>query len=190
MNPGRLLVIVLVLLLSSCATIPPSDVNNICSIFRQYPKWKLDARDVEHRWGVPVSVQMAIIHQESKFNSKARPARTKLLWVIPWTRPSDAYGYTQALSSTWKLYKKADGGFWATRDDFADAVDFIGWYVNQANKRAGISRSDAYSLYLAYHDGIGGYMKKTWSRKPWLMQVARKVRARSQIYQAQLNRCS
>jgi hypothetical protein len=31
---------------------------------------------------------MAIIHQESKFDPSARPQRTKLLWVIPWTRPS------------------------------------------------------------------------------------------------------
>ena len=56
-------------------------------------------------------------------------------------------------------------------------------------EKAGIPRSDAYSLYLAYHEGIGGYKRKTYLQKPWLIQVAHKVKARSQLYQAQLNQC-
>ncbi|MDI9819719.1 MULTISPECIES: hypothetical protein [unclassified Legionella] len=191
MKLGILSVVIGSFLLVSCVSRPPADVNNICHIFRQYPKWYRDALDVERRWKVPVAVQMAIIHQESKFNGRARPPRTKLLWVIPWTRPSTAYGYTQALRSTWALYKRSNGGggMWATRDDFGDAVDFVGWYANQANQRAGISRSDAYQLYLAYHEGIGGYERKTYLKKPWLIQVAQKVKARSGIFQAQLNQC-
>lgn len=178
------------LLLASCVSRPPSDVNNICNIFKQYPKWRLDAKDAEKRWRVPVPVQMAIIHQESKFDARATPQRTKLLWVIPWKRPSSAYGYTQALRSTWSQYKQSNGGLWASRDDFTDAVDFVGWYANQANRRAHIRRDDAYNLYLAYHEGVGGFERKTYLKKPWLIQVARKVKARSQIYQAQLSRCN
>ena len=54
-------------LLSGCATLPPPrQVNDICQIFRQYPEWVFATQDVEHRWLVPTSVQMAIIHQESK----------------------------------------------------------------------------------------------------------------------------
>lgn len=176
-------------LLTACVSTPPADVNNICNIFRQYPKWYTDAKDVERRWKVPVSVQMAIIHQESKFNARARPPRKKLLFIIPWKRPSSAYGYTQALHDTWKHYKRSSGGLFASRDDFGDGVDFIGWYANQAHIRAGISRTDAYSLYLAYHEGIGGYQRKTYLRKSWLMPVARKVQARSQLYAMQLNSC-
>jgi len=182
-------VLVLCLLLGGCVTKPPSDVNNICSIFRQYPNWYRDAKDVERRWRIPVPVQMAIIHQESKFDGSALPKRTTLLWIIPWKRPSTAYGYTQALHATWKQYKRSDGGILAARDNFTDAVDFVGWYANQANRRAGIPRNDAYPLYLAYHEGIGGYQRKTYLQKPWLIQVAHKVKARSQIYQAQLSRC-
>ncbi|KTD22814.1 transcriptional regulator [Legionella lansingensis] len=179
------------LLLVSCASRPPRDVNNICSVFHQYPKWYRAAADVERRWKVPVAVQMAIIHQESKFNGRAKPPRRKLLWVIPWKRPSTAYGYTQALRSTWAVYKNASNGgsMWASRGAFSDAVDFVGWYANEANKRAGIPRNDAYQLYLAYHEGIGGYQRRTYLRKPWLIQVARKVKTRSQIFQAQLNQC-
>lgn len=177
------------LLLLSCASAPPRDVNNICNIFKQYPKWYTDAKDVERRWKVPVAVQMAIIHQESKFDARARPPRKKLLRIIPWKRPSSAYGYTQALRGTWAHYKQKNGGLFSSRGDFADGVDFIGWYANQANIRAGIPRSDAYPLYLAYHEGVGGYMKKSYLKKPWLISVAHKVKARSQLYEMQMNSC-
>ena len=178
-------------LLASCVSRPPSNVNNICQVFKEYPAWYRDAKDVERRWRIPLVVQMAIVHQESKFDSKARPPATKLLWIIPWKRPSTAYGYSQALHNTWKQYKRAHGGGgrWASRDVFADAVDFIGWYANQANRIAGIPRNDPYRLYLAYHEGIGGYQRKTYLQKAWLIKVARKVKAQSQIYQAQLSRC-
>ena len=175
--------------LVSCVSKPPRDINNICTVFREYPKWYVDAKDVERRWKVPVPVQMAIIHQESKFDARARPGRTKLFGLIPWRRPSSAYGYAQALNGTWSEYKRNNGGFLSARDDFGDGVDFIGWYANQAYTRAGIPRSDAYPLYLAYHEGIGGYQRKSYLRKPWLVKVARKVKAKSQIYAMQLNTC-
>lgn len=186
-----ILLIVLSSLLASCVTTPPRDVNNICRVFHEYPRWYRDAVDVEKRWLVPVSVQMAIIHQESKFDGTAQPPRTKLLWIIPWSRPSTAYGYTQALHSTWQQYKKSQNGgsFWASRDVFSDAVDFVGWYANETWKRARISRSDAYNLYLAYHEGVGGFERKSYLRKPWLISVAQKVKARSQLFEAQLNQC-
>ena len=176
-------------LLAGCVSSPPGDVNNICNVFRAYPRWYADALDVQRRWRVPISVQMAIIHQESKFDATARPPRTKLLWVIPWVRPSTAYGYTQALQGTWALYKQSQGALFASRSNFADGVDFIGWYANFANVRAGIKRNDAYSLYLAYHEGVGGYLRRTYLNKGWLIPVAHKVSARAQLYQAQLASC-
>jgi hypothetical protein len=185
----RITFILFLLLLTACASRPPADVNNLCNIFREHPRWYSDAKDVERRWKISIPVQMAIIHQESKFNARARPPRKKLLWIIPWKRPSSAYGYTQALRDTWKHYKQSNGGLFSSRDNFGDGVDFIGWYANQAYRRAGIRRNDAYSLYLAYHEGIGGYQRKTYLKKSWLMPVARKVNARSQIYAMQLNSC-
>lgn len=179
----------MIYVLSGCVSVPPSDVNNVCHIFKQYPRWYKDTIDVQRRWHVPVEVQMAILHQESKFDAQAQPSRTKLLWVIPWKRPSTAYGYTQALRSTWDLYRQSNGGMFSSRESFSDGVDFIGWYANQANRRAKISRSDAYALYLAYHEGIGGYQQRTYLKKGWLMPVAHKVAARAQLYKAQLMRC-
>ncbi|MGL5741587.1 MAG: transglycosylase SLT domain-containing protein [Legionella sp.] len=182
-------VVVFASLLTACVSHPPADVNNLCNIFKQYPRWYRDTKDVERRWKVPVPVQMAIIHQESKFNARARPPRTKLLWIIPWKRPSSAYGYSQALNVTWRHYKQNNGGLFSSRKSFSDGVDFIGWYANQAYKQAGVPRTDAYSLYLAYHEGIGGYRRKTYLKKPWLISVARKVKWRSQTYAMQLNSC-
>lgn len=184
-------VVVAVMLISGCVTQPPPrDVDNVCHIFKEYPRWYEDSKDVERRWRVPVTVQMAIIHQESKFDANAQPPRTKLLWIIPWTRPSTAYGYSQALRGTWALYKASHGGMFASRDDFGDGVDFIGWYANEAYKRARIPRNNTYKLYLAYHEGIGGYQQRTYLRKPWLIAVAHKVSAREKIYRAQLASCS
>lgn len=177
------------LILTGCVSRPPADVNNICHVFKQYPKWYVDARDVQRRWRISIPVQMAIIHQESKFDARAQPGRKKLLWIIPWKRPSTAYGYTQALNGTWALYKRSQGSLFASRDDFTDGVDFIGWYANQAYIRAGIPRNDPYALYLAYHEGIGGYQTKTYLKKSWLMLVAQKVNARAQLYHAQLASC-
>ncbi|MCC5792919.1 MAG: transglycosylase SLT domain-containing protein [Legionellaceae bacterium] len=176
-------------LLSSCVKSPPQQTDNICAIFKQYPSWYRDTHRTEQKWAVPIAVQMAIIHQESRFNGKALPARTKLLWVIPWTRPSTAYGYSQALKSTWSHYKQEHGGYFSSRTSFADAVDFIGWYAQQAQKRAGISPRNAQQLYLAYHEGVGGFLQKTYSKKPWLIAVAKKVQARSDTFQRQLNGC-
>lgn len=178
------------LFLTGCAIMPqPRNVNHICHIFKQYPRWYRDTKAVERRWHVPVYVQMAIVHQESKFDGAAKPPRRKLLWIIPWTRPTSAYGYSQALDGTWSLYQRSRWRFWASRDSFHDAVDFIGWYANQANIKAHIPKNDPYRLYLAYHEGIGGYERKTYLRKPWLILVAHKVSARSAIYRAQLERC-
>lgn len=185
----KLMVCFTFFLLASCATPRPDNVNDVCQIFKQYPKWYWAAQDVSVRWKVPIDIQMAIIHQESRFHAIAKPPRTKLLWVIPWKRPSSSYGYTQALDQTWHEYKDATGNYFASRDRFNSAVDFIGWYAYEAHKRAHISRRDPYRLYLAYHEGIGGYIKGTYRNKYWLQSVARKVQRQASRYRNQLAVC-
>lgn len=177
------------LFLGGCVTAPPNNTVNVCKIFRQYPKWYWAASDSRQRWKVPINVMMAILHQESRFTADAKPPRTKLLWVIPWKRPSSAYGYTQALNETWEVYKKSAGRHGADRDEFKDAIDFVGWYVDTAHRKAGIDKRDVYTLYLAYHEGIGGYQRGTYMRKAWLRVVASKVQRRAAIYRSQLAGC-
>jgi len=188
----RLLIALLfALFIGGCAQSPPAHIENICSIFFQYPDWYWSAQKVRDRWHVPISVLMAIIYYESSFSATARPPREKLLWIIPWMRPSSAYGYSQALKGTWRSYKQDTGRIKASRDAFADAADFIGWDANQVAKKTGVSKanSSAYMIYLAYHEGINGYMQGTYRNKPWLMAVARRVQHRAWVYQRQLLVC-
>ncbi|MEM9402727.1 MAG: transglycosylase SLT domain-containing protein [Pseudomonadota bacterium] len=185
----RLIGIVLCLLLAGCATRPPENVENICAIFEERGAWYKAARKSEKRWGTPIHVQMAIIKQESTFKFNARPPRQKLLGFIPWTRPSNAYGYAQALDSTWKTYQKDTGRRFAQRDDFADAIDFVGWYTNNSQASVGISKWDPYNQYLAYHEGAGGWKRGTYKRKGWLKDVAKRVDYRAREWGAQLKRC-
>ncbi len=184
-----LLVLLMLFSLSSCTTPPPRDPNNICSIFQQYPKWYWAAQDVQKKWGLPISVLMAVMHQESRFNAAIKPPRGKLLGFIPWFRPTSAYGYAQVLDDTWRSYQKATGNRSANRNNFYDAVDFIGWYANQAHKRVGIKKGDAYRVYLAYHEGIGGYKRGSYKKKKWLIDVAKKVDSIAWRYHGQLKGC-
>ncbi len=190
----RTLLILIMLLLSFLLTAcgppkKPENIENICRIFYQYPNWYWDARKSQARWGVPVAVQMSIIRQESSFNGKAKPPRGKVLWVIPW-RKSSAYGYSQVKNETWKRYKKATGSHFVSRDDFSDATDFVGWFGQEAHRRAGINPNNAYALYLAYHEGIGGYERRTYRKKEWLIKVAHRVSLRANVWNSELRRCA
>ena len=180
----------LILFLAACATTPPAEVSDVCQIFREKTGWYEDAKKSRARWGVPVSVSMAFMHQESRFVATAKPPRKKLWGVIPGPRPSDSYGYSQAKNSTWEWYQRSTGNYGADRDDFGDAIDFIGWYNNVSNKELGIDKQDAFRLYLAYHEGHGGYRKQSYRSKDWLVDVARKVERQAKRYNGQLQECS
>ena len=105
-------------------------------------------------------LQMAIIHQESRFKADARTPMKYILGVIPTGRQSSAFGYSQALDGTWKEYRQTTGRWGARRDDIYDAADFIGWYLAASNRELGISLSDTRNQYLAYHEGRTGYKRR------------------------------
>jgi len=186
----RALFVAIVFGLAGCATAPPEQVNNVCDIFREKTGWYEDAKQSRARWGVPVSISMAFMHQESRFVATAKPPRKKLWGVIPGPRPSDSYGYSQAKQSTWEWYQRSTGNYGADRDDFGDAVDFIGWYNDVTYRELGIDKQDAFKLYLAYHEGHGGYRRQTYRSKDWLVDVARKVDRQAKTYNSQLQDCS
>lgn len=179
----------LLLLLAGCATAPPKDKGNVCSIFKEKSGWYDDTKDTYEKWGVPIPVQMSIIFQESGYDAKAKPPRRRLLWIIPWTRISSASGYTQALNETWDEYRDEAGGFFSSRADFGDSTDFIGWYIDRASRQLNIPKGDAYRQYLSYYVGPGGYKRGLHQRKPWLLKTARRVRNRAQTYKQQLAGC-
>lgn len=181
--------ILLLSVLVACTSMPPKKAENLCAIFNEKEQWYADANKASERWGVPIAVIMAIMYQESQFVADALPPRIWLLGIIPWFRPTSAYGYAQATNDTWDLYIKSAGSFWSDRDDFSDSADFIGWYNYKSYKNLGISKWDTKNLYLAYHEGYEGFRHKTWLKKTWLRNIANKVARIAKNYHAQLNRC-
>lgn len=185
----RLLLPLCLVLLAACATLPPQQPDNLCEIFREKPDWYEDAEDATQRWGTPAFVSMAMMYQESSFREDARPPMQYFLWIIPIGRASSAYGYAQAKDETWEQYQDETGSSWADRDDFADAIDFMGWYTSKSQQLNGVSKWDAYNQYLNYHEGWGGFRRGTYLQKSWLPPVAHKVDARAKRYALQLHSC-
>jgi hypothetical protein len=178
-----------VLLLAGCATSPPRNPEDICAIFREKADWYEAALDVQKKWGVPVQVPFAILYQESGFRYDAKPPRNYLLGFIPWGRVSSAYGYAQIKDETWDDYLRANHRWSASRTDFDDAMDFMGWYMDKSQKLNGVSKWDAYGQYLNYHEGWAGYRAKSYERKQWLITVSHKVQARSERFRVQYLGC-
>ena len=176
---------VLFTLLCACVSNPPKNTDDLCAVFAQKPQWLAKTNRAYQKWGVSVPIQMAIMQQESRFVADAAPSGGLLFGLIP---VSSAYGYAQAIDGTWESYLEANNSD-ADRDDFAAACDFIGWYSHQSQRRLGIKKSEAYHLYLAYHEGHGGYQRKSYQNKRWLLKVARKVARQAENYQQQLSTC-
>jgi hypothetical protein len=178
-----------VLLIQACATLPPRNPDDLCAIFAENRHWHEAARRSYESWGVPEPVLLAVLHQESRFRARAVPPFRKLFGVIPAGRLTSAYGYGQVKAGTWRDYVQDTGNRRAARDDFADVVDFIGWYGALIQRVTGVASDDAYNLYLAYHEGPWGYGRGSHEEKPWLLGVARKVERRAALYASQYEAC-
>lgn len=176
-------------ILSGCIVAQPNNIDNICSIFGEKRNWYDSAQATEDRWGIPIAVNMAVIYQESSFRARARPERSKFLWVFPGRRPSSAFGYSQALDSTWEDYKEMSGNRSASRSKFDDAIDFVGWYNSNSKRINHITAFDAKNFYLAYHEGNSGFARRSYSDKEWLIDAANRVQRNSERFQQQLKSC-
>lgn len=178
-------------LLTGCSSTPPpaSTHDNICEIIKHDRDWYFAAMASEKKWGTPVATLKAFVHQESRFVKNARPPREYLLGFIPLPRRSSAYGYAQAQDPAWYDYQKATKNYSARRNNKHDALDFIGWYNSVSKSRNGIGLNDPYHLYLAYHEGHGGFARKSYNAKPWLKDVAKKVQNQAWRYDKQLKTC-
>ena len=183
---------ILLLFLASCGGgnfTAPRNLDDACSIIRQRPSYLSAMQVAQQKWSVPISVQMAVLYQESKFVGNARTPHHYALGVIPLGRQSSAYGYSQALDSTWDDYRRDQRRSGARRDNIRDATDFMGWYMDGSTRTLGIAKSDAESQYLAYHEGRTGYANASYKSQGWLVSIARQVGARSAMYHDQLLSC-
>jgi len=186
------------MLLGSCSSSPPEfadaprNQGDVCAIFSQRPGWLDAVTASEVKWGAPIAVQMAIMWRESSFRADARPLRktTNVLGFTSTEQLSSAFGFAQAINSTWDWYRDETGNSGADRTRFEDAADFVGWYMAKSRDSNGIAMHDAYNQYLAYHEGHAGHRRGSYRAKTWLMSVADKVQDQALLYQSQLDRCS
>lgn len=177
------------LILQGCAARAPVQTNDLCTLFDRQSGWRRSAEQAAERWGGPLPVAMAIMRQESSFKANARPRRRYFLGIIPWARASSAYGYAQAIDSTWKTYLSETSGWFRRRSNFGDSIDFIQWYMHKTWKINRIPKTDARRQYLNYHEGQAGYRRGTHRNKPWLQSTAKRVAQQAQRYTAQYRNC-
>jgi hypothetical protein len=173
----------LALMLGGCVTSvkPPHNTSDACAILDEKARWEDHIFDAARSWGVSPGTILAFMRQESSFRHNARPVDRN-------GRPlSSALGYSQALEGTWADYERSQGR--GKRKSFEDSADFIGWYLDRINKQTGIAKTDSRALYLAYHEGPGGYRRGSYATKPWLLQVATRVGTQASLYDTQLRGC-
>jgi len=173
----------------ACTSNNHLNTANSCIIFDDKKNWYKSTKKSHEKWGTPIAFQLAIIKQESSFAQFAKPKRKKLLGFIPLNRPTTAFGFAQVTNPTWNWYKTKTGNNNASRANFSDVTDFIGWYTNQSKNLVGIAKNDYYNQYLAYHEGQGGWKKKSYLKKEWLIEVAKRVESNTNMYNKQLKNC-
>ena len=171
-----------------CASTPPKQQHDICAVFDQHPSWYDYAKQAEREWGTPAQILVAFVRHESSYRDKAKPPYRWFLF-IPLGRPSSATGYAQIQDPVWREYKAERGGLFKSRADMEDALDFIGWYNHKSHQELGLSKWNARGLYLAYHEGRGGYRRGSYRHKPQLLKIADRVASTASAYGAQLQSC-
>jgi len=183
------LLCILFIFIVACTSNQQVNTADSCIIFDQKKNWYKATKKSYDTWNTPIALQLAIINQESSFKQFAKPERKKIFGIIPGSRPSTAFGYAQVTNPTWDWYKIKTGNKNASRANFSDITDFIGWYTTQSERLVGISKNDYYNQYLAYHEGQGGWKKETYLEKKWLIEVAKTVERNAKMYNNQLKEC-
>ncbi len=174
--------------LSSCSTKVPDNPTNLCKIFKEHTHWYEDAQEVYEERGVPIHIPMAFMYHESGYVDDAKPPMRWFLF-IPYGRGSSAYGYAQASDEVWNDYLAESGGFFTSRTDFKDSLDFISWYILKTKAINKIPITNVYLQYINYHDGWKGYRQGLYKKANSISSYARKVEQTANRYKQQLSSC-
>ena len=177
--------------INSCSLLQSKNnkYKNVCHLLDDRISWYKSLRVIEEDYQVDMSLILAFIKQESSFKARARPPHKKLFNTIPVGRITSSYGYAQATTDTWQWYQNDTGNTRHRRDDFANSAEFIAWYVNKSSEMNNIPKTDVYNQYLAYHEGQGGFKNKSYTDKPWLLDIAKSVAQSANNYKISLASC-
>ena len=122
----------------------------------------IDERDADKSYGMYTG-EDCVYSGAGRTNSSvivggelARAAANSIIGSVS-GRLSSAFGYAQVIDSTWEWYKDSTNNRYASRTSFRDSTDFVGWYINQSNKKLKLRKNDVYNHYLAYHQGHQGF---------------------------------
>ena len=96
---------IIFLFMVACTKIETTYVEDSCKLFQNKKNWYKATKSSYEKWQATISLQLAIINQESSFNQFAKPKRNKIFGIIPSSRPSTAFGYAQVTNPTWNWYK-------------------------------------------------------------------------------------
>lgn len=172
-------------------SIKTSHKNDACKMFKENPDWLVATNRSYQKWGLPISTQLSFVYHESSFVYNARPlAKRSSGYIFGKKYASSALGFSQALNGAWGDYIAEQKPKNASRMNFGDSVDFMGWYNSKSFKQLKIKNTDAYNLYLAYHEGRTGWKKGYHKKQKWLMNYAKKVQNKSNVYSKQINDCN
>jgi len=58
-----------------------------------------------------------------------------------------------------------------------------------STRLSNIAPNDARNLYLAYHEGNGGYQRGTYREKQWLLEAASNVQTNAGRFASQYSTC-
>jgi len=183
-----LLWVMLLSLLGGCHRKPQANMHNACDLFKEDFSWYRYHNNARRSHGIPIWMQLAFIHMESKFDPYAVPIKEKRHGRIIKTW-SSAQGYAQALNGVWSEYISARPSWLRSRNYYKDSTDFIGWYLHRCHKQAGIAKNDPYNMYLCYHEGIQGYKSGSYKKKKPIIAYARKTDLLARSYHKQLQQC-
>lgn len=170
-------------------SIKTTNKQDACKMMVENPDWLHALQKSHGKWGTPISIQLSFVYHESSFVYNARPIKKKKGYAFGTEYASSALGFSQALNGAWGDYKNELNPVGAKRTNFGDSVDFIGWYNSKSHK-IGIKPVDAYNLYLAYHEGRRGWQKGYHKKQKWLLNYAKSVQKKSEVYSTQINNCN
>ncbi len=187
----KFIIVILIVGAAACSIIPQKQFSqdHACSIIENKRSWKRAVIKTAQKWDVSPSMQLSFILTESNFRPRAKTQKTYFMGFFPTGRLSSAFGYAQAIDSTWETYQKKSGNRFSSRTSFSDSVDFIGWYANETTKKLKIAKTDVYHQYLAYHQGHRGFKRGNYKNKPNLIKVAKRTEKNAVRYNLQLKRC-